>query len=74
MLGSAVGPYLETAASSIGVLRNGTVTYPQFGIPIIYGDYYLLEALLKWNALPVSSSVNIGLRHSRTYLMRVIQF
>ena len=30
-------------------MRNGTVTYPLAGIAIIYDDFYLLQALMKWD-------------------------
>jgi hypothetical protein len=34
------------------VLNNGTVTYPAAGISIIYADYYLLQAAMRWDATP----------------------
>lgn len=36
------------------VLRNGTVTFPLTGIPIVYADYYLLEAWTRWTATPAA--------------------
>ena len=50
-LDSAAAAYLQSPAASYGVLRNGTVTYPQAGIAIVYGDYYFLEALRRWEAI-----------------------
>ena len=34
--------------SNVAVLRNGTLT-PDFGVALIYSDYYLLEAAVRWN-------------------------
>jgi hypothetical protein len=50
ILASLTTTYLEPPARSPGFFANGTTTYPQYGIPIIYGDYYGLEALQKWDA------------------------
>ena len=39
------------------VLNNGVGSYPansEVGVPIIYGDYYLLEALVKYKNLKLS--------------------
>ena len=44
--------FLFAPADNDAVLANGTVTYPLAGISIIYGDYYLLEASLKYDATP----------------------
>lgn len=44
--------YANDPAKSDAVLKNGTTTYPSTAIGIIYGDYYLLEALMKYDATP----------------------
>lgn len=44
--------YLSSPGQSNAVLNNGTTSYPQWGVPIIYGDYYLLEAAMRWDATP----------------------
>lgn len=53
-LDSAMANYLfdPVDATNVAALRNGTVTYPLAGIPIIYGDYYLLEAAMRYDATP----------------------
>jgi unsaturated chondroitin disaccharide hydrolase len=43
---------LLTAAQSDALLNNGTTSFPQFGIALPYGDYYLLEAVRYWDELP----------------------
>lgn len=50
-----VATYITTPAQSNGVLNNGTTTYVNgagWGIPITYGDYYLLVASMRWDATP----------------------
>ena len=34
------------------VLNNGTTAFPAAGISIIYADFYLLEAAMRWDATP----------------------
>ena len=43
---------LFTPAQSDALMNNGTTSWPQFGIALPYGDYYLLEAVQRWDALP----------------------
>jgi unsaturated chondroitin disaccharide hydrolase len=43
--------FVPTTAND-AVLNNGTVTYPAAGISIIYADYYLLQACMRWDAMP----------------------
>jgi len=57
ILTSLTTTYLEPPARSPGFFANGTTSYPHFGIPIIYGDYYGLEALQKWDATSADDRV-----------------
>ena len=43
---------LFTPAQSDALLQNGTTSFPQIGIALPYGDYYLFEAVRAWDALP----------------------
>jgi unsaturated chondroitin disaccharide hydrolase len=43
---------LYTSSQSDAVLKNGTTSFPQYGIPLPYGDYYLFEAIRYWDNLP----------------------
>jgi unsaturated chondroitin disaccharide hydrolase len=52
MLDSAATIYIETPARSPAVLNNGTSSFPGTNYPLIYGDYYFLEAQMKWDATP----------------------
>lgn len=41
--------------STQGIIRGGTVSYPagrHINVPIIYGDFFFVEALGKWKGLP----------------------
>lgn len=41
--------------STQGIIRDGTVSYPagrHINVPIIYGDFFFVEALAKWKGLP----------------------
>ena len=44
--------YLFGAKDSDAVLKNGTTTFPQTGVGVVYGDYYLLQAQIKFDATP----------------------
>ena len=50
LVNAAGDSYLFGAGENDAVLKNGTVTYPLAGVSIVYGDYYLLEAVRKLNA------------------------
>lgn len=54
LITSAFGFWSFPSGMTDAVLRNGTVTYPLTGIPIIYGDYYLLEAWTRWTETPAA--------------------
>ena len=43
--------YIGRASESPAFVGNGTVTFPQSGVPLVYGDFYLLSALLKLGGL-----------------------
>ena len=43
---------LFTPEQSDALLNNGTTSWPQFGIALPYGDFYLLEAVQAWGELP----------------------
>lgn len=43
---------LFTAEQSDALLNNGTTSWPQFGIALPYGDYYLLEAMTMMAMIP----------------------
>ncbi len=53
-LDSVVEAYTFSADQNDAVLANGTVTFPLAGISIIYADYYLLEASMRWDATPLA--------------------
>jgi unsaturated chondroitin disaccharide hydrolase len=44
--------YWSYDGSNDALLRNGTVTYPLSGIPIIYADYYYVQGWMQWDATP----------------------
>jgi unsaturated chondroitin disaccharide hydrolase len=43
--------FIDRPSASQAFINNGTVTFPAAGIPLVYGDYYLLSALAKLGAL-----------------------
>lgn len=43
---------LFTPDKSNALLNNGTTSWPQFGIALPYGDYYLIDAMVRWDDLP----------------------
>ena len=53
LLDCMLAKYLFSPVASDAVLANGTSTWPEWGVPLPYGDYYLLAALLKWDATPL---------------------
>ena len=42
------------AGANDAVLNNATVTWPATGFSLIYADYYLLEAAMRWDNIPQS--------------------
>ena len=43
--------YADFSADTQGILQKGTVNFPKnkhINVPIIYGDYFFTEALIKW--------------------------
>jgi unsaturated chondroitin disaccharide hydrolase len=45
--------YQFKPSESDAFVKNGTIAYPSgFGVPLIYGDYYLLELLERLNSVP----------------------
>jgi hypothetical protein len=44
--------YTFAPAANDAVLNNGTTSWPNSGISIIYADYYLLEAAMRWDSTP----------------------
>lgn len=49
--------YVDFSDKEQGILRNGTVSYPDgrhINVPIIYGDYFLIEALMRLTGLEVT--------------------
>jgi unsaturated chondroitin disaccharide hydrolase len=52
LLAAAEEHWLFAGSENDAVLRNGTVTYPNAGISIVYADYYLLAAKMKFDATP----------------------
>ena len=49
---TASGAVFVSGSQSDAVLKNGTTSFPQYGIPLPYGDYYLFEAIRYWDNLP----------------------
>jgi unsaturated chondroitin disaccharide hydrolase len=49
---AVLAQYTFAPAANDAVLNNGTTSWPGFGISIIYADYYLLEAAMRWDATP----------------------
>jgi len=45
---------LFSPAQSDALLNNGTTSFPQYGIALPYGDYYLFEAVRYWDELPAA--------------------
>lgn len=52
VLDEVTANYMFDPSENDAVLKNGTVTYPTAGISIIYADYYLLQAITRWEATP----------------------
>ena len=52
LMDAAQQHYLFSPGENDAVLRNGTTTYPDTGVSIVYGDYYLLQAKVKLDAPP----------------------
>jgi unsaturated chondroitin disaccharide hydrolase len=46
--------YTFAPSANDAVLNNGTTGYPSAGLSIIYSDYYLLEAAMRWDATPAA--------------------
>ena len=44
--------YAFAPGANDAVLNNGTTGFPTAGISIIYADYYLLEAAMRWDSTP----------------------
>ena len=51
-LDAVLARYAFAPGANDAVLNNGTTGYPTAGISIIYADYYLLEAAMRWDATP----------------------
>ena len=51
LLDAAQQHHVFSPAENDAVLRNGTTTFPEAGVSIVYGDYYLLQAKVKFDAL-----------------------
>jgi len=45
--------YTFAPGANDAVLNNGTTAFPSAGLSIIYADYYLLEAAMRWDETPV---------------------
>jgi unsaturated chondroitin disaccharide hydrolase len=55
-LDSLTSTYLGAPSATDSILLNGTGTWPASCVaqPLVYGDYYLVEAALKWQATPAA--------------------
>ena len=49
---AVLGRYSFAPGANDAVVNNGTVAYPGYGISIIYADYYLMEAAMRFDATP----------------------
>ena len=53
LLDDLLARHLAAPAATDAVLANGTSTFPEAGVALPYGDYYLLGACLRWDEMPI---------------------